>query len=74
MALYLVCDKGPQFWCDGFKAWCRQQKIRVRFGAVRQYGSLAVLERFICTLKDECTRRLAVVPFWHAAFRGEVQC
>jgi hypothetical protein len=19
---YVICDKGPQFWCDSFKRWC----------------------------------------------------
>lgn len=70
---YLVCDKGCQFWCDRFKSWCREQHIRARFGAVGQYGSLAILERFILTLKAECTRRLVAVPFRRAAFRREVQ-
>ena len=21
---YIICDKGAQFWCAGFKAWCRR--------------------------------------------------
>src|SRR4029434_5770483 len=38
---YLVVDKGVQFWSRGFKSWCRNRRIRPRFGAVGQRGSLA---------------------------------
>jgi putative transposase len=68
---YIVCDKGPQFWCDGFKAWCKRKGIRPRFGAVGQYGSIAVLERFVRTLKEECTRRVTV-PLRRADMRKEL--
>ena len=57
---YLICDQGKQFWCEGFKNWCRRKGIRPRYGAVGQHGSIAVVERFIQTVKVECTRRLAV--------------
>jgi putative transposase len=58
---YLICDKGKQFWCQEFKIWCRKRKkIRPRFGAVGQHGSIAVVERFIQTVKVEGTRRLLV--------------
>ena len=40
---YLICDKGKQFWCQGFKDWCRGKEIRPRFGAVGQHGSIAVV-------------------------------
>ena len=23
---YIICDKGAQFWCHGFKAWCKPQR------------------------------------------------
>ena len=55
---YLICDKGSQFWCPGFKDWCQRKGIRPRFGAVGQHGSIAVVERFIQTMKIECTRKL----------------
>ena len=53
---YIICDKGKQFWCNTFKQWCRRQQIRPRFGAVDQHGSIAVIERFIKTMKVQCTR------------------
>ena len=70
---YTVCDKGPQFWCAGFKAWCRRTRIRPRYGAVGQCGSIAVVERFIRTLKEECPRRLGV-PLRRDRMRRELLC
>jgi transposase InsO family protein len=57
---YLVCDKDSVFWCGEFKRWCRHHRIRPRYGAVGQHGSIAVVERFIRTMKDEGTRRILV--------------
>jgi len=37
---YIISDKGSQFWCDGFKAWCKRKGINPRFGAVGKYGSI----------------------------------
>lgn len=68
---HLICDKGPQFWCEGFKRWCERRGIRPRFGAVGKQGSIAVVERFIKTLKEEGTRRL-LVPLLHKTFRAEL--
>ena len=68
---HLICDKGGQFWCDGFKHWCKRRDIRPRFGAIGQHGSLAVIERFILTLKTGCTR-LLMVPMRRESFRREL--
>ena len=68
---YLICDKGKQFWCKGFKDWCRRKGIRPWFGAVGQHGSIAVVERFIQTVKIECTRRL-LVSLRSKTFRQEL--
>ena len=57
---YIVCDQGSQFTSDGFKAWCKRKSIRPRYGAVHRYGSIAVIERFIKSLKDEWLRRLVI--------------
>lgn len=57
---HLVCDKDSIFWCDGFKSWCRRKGIRPRFGAAGKHGSIAVVERFIRTMKDEGTCRILV--------------
>ena len=50
----MICDNGKQFWCDAFKAWCDGHGITPRFGAVGRHGSIALVERFILTLKNEC--------------------
>lgn len=57
---YLVCDKDRIFWCGEFKRWCRRKGIRPRYGAAGQHGSIAFVERFIRTMKDEGTRRIPV--------------
>ena len=49
---YIVCDRGKQFDCPGFRDWCRRVGIKPpRYGAVGKHGSLAVVERFILTMK-----------------------
>ena len=57
---YSVCDRGQHFRCRGFKDWCRHKGIRPRFSAVGRHGSIAVVERFIQTIKVEATRRISV--------------
>jgi transposase InsO family protein len=69
---YLICDKGSQFWCPGFKSWCKRRKIKPRFGAIGQHGSIAVIERFILTMKTLCTR-VTLVPVRSAKMREELQ-
>jgi hypothetical protein len=39
---------------------------------IGKYGSLAVIERFIKSLKNECVRLLPVVPLAQAAFNREL--
>ena len=68
---YLITDHGVQFTDGGFGRWCDRRGIRQRFGAVGKYGSIAVIERFIRTMKAECTRRL-LVPFRRDVLRREL--
>ncbi len=68
---YVISDKGTQFWCDSFKNWCQRRGIRPRFGAVQQHGSISVIERFIRSMKNECTRRI-LVPITLEAMRREL--
>ncbi len=70
---HLITDKGPQFFCKTFKTWCRRRSVRPRFGAVGQHGSIAILERFIRSMKTECTRRV-LVPLRLDAMRDELGC
>jgi putative transposase len=69
---YLICDKGSQFWCDGFRHWSRRRGIGLRFGAVGKHGSIAIVERFIRTMKQEGTRQL-LVPHSRQIFGREIQ-
>ncbi|MHC4093921.1 MAG: transposase [Planctomycetota bacterium] len=65
---YVLCDQDSIFWCEEFKRWCRRKRIRPRYGAVGQHGSIAVIERFIRSMKDEATRRF-LVPQRRTNFR-----
>ncbi len=57
---YLVSDQGVQFVAAEFKAWCKANNIKQRFGAIGKHGSIAVTERAILTFKDGCPRRILV--------------
>ena len=56
-------DKDKVFWGKTFKDWCRSKGIKPRYGAVGKHGSIAVVERAIRTLKNECTRRILLPLF-----------
>jgi transposase InsO family protein len=49
----IIADKGKQFGCRSFKRWCRGRAICFRFGAVGEHGSIAIVERFIRSMKNE---------------------
>ncbi len=68
---YVVTDKGVQFWCRGFKRWCKRRDIRPRYGAIGEPASIAIVERFIRSMKYECLRCL-LVPAALAGMRREV--
>ncbi len=68
---YIITDKGRQFWCDSFKRWCRCRAIGPRFGAVGSQGSIAPVERFIRSMKTECTPHI-LVPLQLEAMRCEL--
>jgi putative transposase len=69
---YIICDRGPQFDCAGFRDWCRRKGIKPpRYGAVGKHGSIAVVERFILTLK--CVLGcLLLIPYKREAFQREL--
>ncbi len=68
---FIICYQGPQFASAGFKNWCKRKNIRPRYGAVYQYGSIAVIERFIKSLRDEWLRRL-IIPLRIEAIRADL--
>jgi transposase InsO family protein len=69
---YVVTDKGKQFWCHSFKRWCKRRGIRPRYGRVGEPASIAIVERCIRSLKQECTQCL-LVPLSLAAFRRDLR-
>jgi transposase InsO family protein len=52
---YVISDRGCQFQTD-YRDWCAKHRVRVRYGAVGRHGSIAVIERFILSLKNEFLR------------------
>jgi hypothetical protein len=71
---YIICDCDPIFDCDAFRRWAKRQGIKPpRYGAVGEHGSIAVVERFILSLKTELTRRI-LVPRRREKFLRELVC
>ncbi len=69
---HVVCDRGKQFDCDGFRRWCKRRGIkRPRYGAIGRHGSIAVVERVILTIKC-LLRGLPFVPYRREAFVKEL--
>ena len=69
---YIVCDRGSQFDCKAFRKWCKRKGIKKpRYGAVGQHGSIAVVERFILTLKT-ILGCLLLIPYRRDKFREEL--
>jgi hypothetical protein len=70
---YAITDKGSQFFrCAAYEAWCARHRVKPRFGKVGAHGSIAVIERFIRTLKDEATRKI-VVPMTKGMALNEIK-
>jgi len=67
----MISDRGPQFDCHDFRKWAKRKKIRLRYGAVGKYGSIAVVERFILSLKSEFTNHI-LVPLGLDDFRNDL--
>ncbi|MBU1734860.1 MAG: DDE-type integrase/transposase/recombinase [Verrucomicrobia bacterium] len=68
---YIISDKGSQFWCHAFKQWCKRKNIRPRYGAIGKYGSIAIIERLIRSMKSECTRKI-IIPLRQTDMRYEL--
>ena len=68
---YLISDKGRQFDCVGYKAWCLRKGIEPRYASTGSLRATAVIERYFLSLKDEWLRRI-VVPLGQEAMRREV--
>jgi len=69
---YIVCDRDSVFDCGAFRRWAKGKGIRPpRYGAVGRHGSIAVVERFILTLK-QMLRLLPLIPLDRPSFRREL--
>ncbi len=68
---HLISDQGSQFRED-YRAWCKERGVRPRFGAVGRHGSIALVERFIRSLKAEGLRRLIAIPLGAAEMAEEL--
>jgi len=67
---YLVSDQGRQFQNE-YREWCARRGVRPRYGAVGKYGSIALIERFVLTLKSDGLRRI-IVPLGRDEMAAEV--
>lgn len=55
------------------RRWVKKKGIKPpRYGAVGKHGSIAVVERLIRTIKDECTRRI-MIPQRPDEYRNELE-
>jgi putative transposase len=69
---YLVCDRDSVFDCEAFRRWAKRKGIKPpRYGAVGKHGSIAVVERFILTLK-QLLCQLPLIPLHRESFRHEL--
>jgi transposase InsO family protein len=68
---YMISDQGKEFVNWRFKGWCSRKGIAPRYGAVGEHGSIAIVERFIRSMKSECARRI-IVPFGMTKMRSEL--
>jgi len=69
---YFVSDKGVQFDSYAFRKWCTENGVKNRYGAVGKFGSIAVTERVIKSLKYEYLNRI-VVPLSQSDMENEVR-
>ncbi len=64
---YTVTDQGAQFGAE-YLDCCERNGVKPRYGAVGERGSIAKIERFMVSLKQEYFRRI-VVPYAAAAMQ-----
>ena len=69
---YIISDKGPQFWGEGFKGWCGRHDIRPRFGTVGKHGSIAAVERSV--KRPALQQRDRIFSAWLSDFGTAGEC
>ncbi len=71
---YIICDRDSIFDSDAFRRWVKRKGIKPpRYGKAGEHGSIAVVERFILSLKTELTGRI-LVPLRRDKFQRELVC
>jgi transposase InsO family protein len=50
---HIISDKGGYFFCDYYQKWCKAKGIQYRYGKAGEHGSIAVVERYIKSMKNE---------------------
>jgi transposase InsO family protein len=60
-----VVDHGSQFIADDFQAFVEGHGIQIRRGAVGEFHSLGLIDRWFRTLKESIAFR--VIPLWNTA-------
>lgn len=59
---YIICDPDKILDCDAFRRWVKRKGIKPpRYERVGEHGSIAVVERFILSLKTDLTRRILML-------------
>ena len=56
---HLITDQGVAFK-GAFQRWCVRNSVQLRYGAIGKHGSIAVIERFFRSLKQEFLRRIFI--------------
>ena len=79
---YIISDKGTQFYpikskrenrkFHHYHLWCKMNNIKLRFGAVGMHGSIAIVERFILSMKNEFFYQIPLVPMRLDILRKEL--
>jgi putative transposase len=58
---HLISDHGSVFTSAAFREFIDSNKVRIRYGAIGEHGSIAVTERVIETLKYEWLKKVAII-------------
>ena len=58
---HLISDQGSVFTSAAFREFLASNKVKLRYGAVGEHGSIAVTERVIETLKYEWLKKVPVI-------------
>jgi transposase InsO family protein len=58
---HLISDQGSVFTSAAFREFIDSNRVKIRYGAIGEHGSIAVTERVIETLKYEWLKKVAII-------------